>query len=78
LQKRLTDEVIGKMAILTRGYAKGLIGILEPNLTGIGVAPYLHVTKSEIRTGVIYHKDIELLYCKPIKETKEDDDFVQK
>jgi hypothetical protein len=61
IKTKITDEFIGKYAKLKVGFASGLIGLIEKNVEGIGVSPYIHVTKSGIKTGVIFQEDIEVV-----------------
>jgi hypothetical protein len=61
IKTKLTDEFIGKYAKLKHGFASGLIGIIEKNNTGVGVSSYVHVTKSGIKTGIIFKEDVELV-----------------
>lgn len=61
---KLTDEFLGKYGILKRGFASGLVGIVEKNISGYGVCEYVHVTKSEIRTGIMFVDDIEIVEIK--------------
>lgn len=61
----LTNDFIGKYAILKRGYAKGLVGVIQKNDSGLGVAKFLHVTYSEIRTGIMYEEDILVVDIEP-------------
>lgn len=61
IKTKLTDDFVGKYAKLNYGMASGLIGIIEKNTTGKGVSPYLHVTKTGIKTGVMFQDDIKLI-----------------
>lgn len=56
MRKKLTDDYVGKYAKLKYG-----IGKIEKNTAGTGVSPYVHITKSGIRTGVTFQDDIELV-----------------
>lgn len=61
MKTKLTNEFIGKYAILNRGFSKGLIGIIQKNETGLGVTKFLHVTKSGMQSGVMFQEDIEVV-----------------
>lgn len=61
MKTKLTDDFIGKYAILKRGYASGLVGIIRKNDTGLGVSEFLHITKSEMCSGIMYQEDIEVV-----------------
>lgn len=61
MRKKLTDDYVGKYAKLKYGFAGGLIGKIEKNTTRMGVSPYVHITKSGMRTGVTFQDDIELV-----------------
>jgi hypothetical protein len=65
MKTKLTNDYLGKYAILNRGYAKGLVGVIQKNDTGLGVAEFLHVTYSEIRTGIMYEEDILVVDIEP-------------
>lgn len=58
---KLTEEIIGTYAKMLQGFGSGLIGKIERNETGIGVSPYVHVTKSGLRTGVMFAEQIEII-----------------
>lgn len=58
---KITDDFVGKYAVLKRGIASGLIGVIEKNTTGKGSSPYMHVTKTGIKTGVMFQEDVELV-----------------
>lgn len=61
IKTKITDDFVGKYAVLKHGFASGLIGIIQKNTAGTGVSPYVHITKSGIRTGVVFKEDIELV-----------------
>jgi hypothetical protein len=61
VKTKLTNDFIGKYAILKRGFSKGLIGVIQKNETGLGVAEFLHVTKSDMKSGVMFQEDIEVV-----------------
>jgi hypothetical protein len=61
MKTKITDDFLGKLAKLKVGFASGLIGIIEKNTSGVGVSPYIHATKSGIKTGVIFQEDIEIV-----------------
>jgi len=56
----LTDDYIGKLAILKIGFAKGLVGVIKKNDMGVGVSPYYHEA-ADIRTGISFTTDVEII-----------------
>lgn len=61
MRPRITDDYIGKYVYLRIGFGKGLIGRIESNATGVGVSPYVHITKTGMRTGVAYQEHVVLI-----------------
>lgn len=61
MKDKITDDFLGKYAKLKNGFAKGLVGLIEKNTTGLGTTPYVHVTKSGIKTGIRFQDEIEIV-----------------
>lgn len=59
MKTKLTDDYIGKTAILKKGFFAGLTGTIEKSKSG--VSPYVLVLKTGGRVGVVFCEDVEVV-----------------